>query len=188
MKKTISTNIAGTLFQMDEDAYSILESYLHRIEASYNYSAEGKEIVSDLEFRLSELFMDRTNKNTRIITSVDVNWAIGILGRPEDLGAHSSASSGDNSGQPYSNTYRPIHRLYRDTDNRVIGGVCSGLGAYFDVDQVLIRVCFVILFFLGFGPLAYIIMWIALPKARTVTQKLEMHGLPPTPENIRRFS
>jgi phage shock protein PspC (stress-responsive transcriptional regulator) len=184
MKKTISANIAGVLFQIDEDAYNLLEHYLQRIEARYRYSADGKEIVNDLEHRLSELFEERTNSRSRTVTLDDVSWAIGILGKPEDFGTSQSASWNNNT----SANFKTVQRLYRDKDSRVIGGVCSGLGHYFNIDPVLIRVIFVGLLFIGFGPLAYIILWIAIPKARTVEQKLEMHGEPPTPENFRKYS
>jgi phage shock protein PspC (stress-responsive transcriptional regulator) len=184
MKKTISANIAGILFQIDDDAYNAIEQYLHKIEAGYQYSAEGKEIVSDIENRFSELFEGRTNSRSRTITIEDINWAIGILGKPEDLGATQSSSQSSNS----SANYKTNHRLYRDKDNRVIAGVCSGLGYYFNIDPVLIRVIFVVLLFVGFGPLGYIILWIVIPKARTVEQKLEMRGEPLTPENFRKYS
>jgi phage shock protein PspC (stress-responsive transcriptional regulator) len=184
MKRAISANIAGILFTLDEDAYRQIEQYLRTIESGYNYSAEGKEIVTDLETRLAELLEGKTLKREKIVTTEDVTWAISILGKPEEIG-HPQFTSETIHHSPY---YKPIHRLYRDPDNKVIGGVCGGLGAYFDVDPVILRVVFVLLLFLGFGPLLYIIMWIALPKALTVTQKLEMYGIPPTPENIRKFS
>jgi len=184
MKKTISANISGVLFRIDEDAYNALEQYLHKIEAGYQYSDEGKEIVSDIENRLSELFEGRTNSRSRTINIEDVNWAIGILGKPEDLGQNQSTSHNNSS----TSNYKTVHRLYRDKDNRVIAGVCSGLGYYFNIDPVLIRVVFVVLLFVGFGPLGYIILWIVIPKARTVEQKLEMRGEPLTPENFRKYS
>jgi phage shock protein PspC (stress-responsive transcriptional regulator) len=183
MKKTISANIAGTLFQIDEDAYYQLEQYFNKIMAGYHFSEEGKEITNDLESRLSELFVEKTQNRSQTITLEFVNWAIGILGKPEDIGANFENQSGT-----YENMfYNPPRRIYRDPDNKVISGVCSGLGAYFDVDPVLIRVIFVLLIFIGFGPLAYIILIIVIPNANTVTQKLEMHGEAPTPENIRKY-
>jgi phage shock protein C len=90
-----------------------------------------------------------------------------------------------NSNFSYS---KPIHRLYRDPNNHVIGGVCGGMGAYFNTDPVLFRICFVIGLFMGFGPIIYLVMWIAIPKANTVMQKLEMRGEQPTPENMRQNS
>jgi phage shock protein PspC (stress-responsive transcriptional regulator) len=187
MKKTTSANIAGVLFQIDEDAYQLLEQYLHRIEASYNNASEGKEIIIDLETRLAELFNDRTQARAKIITLSDVNWAISIIGRPENIGAQKKNQYNEEWQQP-NYGYKTNRRLYRYPENRVIGGVCSGLGIYFDIDPVLLRVAFVVLLFVGFGPLAYIILWIVVPKAKTVSQKLELHGLPPTPENIRIIS
>jgi phage shock protein PspC (stress-responsive transcriptional regulator) len=187
MKKTTSANIAGVLYQIDEDAYQALEQYLHRIEASYNNASEGKEIIKDIETRLAELFDGRTQARTKIIMLSDVNWAISIIGRPEDIGGQKKNQYNEEWQQP-TYGYKSSKKLYRYPENRVIGGVCSGLGIYFDIDPVLLRVAFVISLFIGFGFLAYIILWIVVPKAKTVTQKLELHGLPPTPENIRRFS
>jgi len=172
MKKTISANIAGVLFQIDEDAYIKLEEYFYRIESGFQNKSEGKEIVNDLESRMAELLQERIGRQSQIVTMDDVNWAIAKLGRPEDLGANPSASSGNyESKYSYSS-----HRLYRDPDNKVLAGVCSGIGAYFDIDPVIIRVIFVLMMFIGFGPLLYIILWIAIPNAYTAEQKREMHG------------
>jgi phage shock protein PspC (stress-responsive transcriptional regulator) len=191
MKKTVSANIAGTLFNIDDDAYFALENYLRRIEGAYKYTRDEKEILGDLEQRLSELLNDRTEKRVRIVNSDDINWAISVLGKPEDFGATNFEQTAPPPPPNYGNTgsyYHVSRRLYRNPDNKVIGGVCGGLGAYFDADPVLIRVILVVLFFVGFGPLLYIIMWIVVPKAKTATQKCEMHGVPPTPENLRKFS
>ena len=187
MKKTITANIAGNLFQIEEEAYVQLENYLSRIESGYKNSSEGREIVNDIEQRMGELLEERTQSRTKIITSDDVNWLISILGKPEDLGASGTYQESKTERPNYSYS-KPVRRLYRDPGNRVIGGVCGGLGAYFNTDPVLLRICFVIGLFMGFGPLVYLIMWIALPKAKTVMQKLEMHGEAPTPENMRKYS
>lgn len=192
MKKTHSVNIAGRLFNIDEDAYFMLEDYLRRIEFGYANSSEGKEIKNDIEARLSELFESYKAANTLIITIVDVRRAIDILGQPEDLGANRNAQ------YQYQKSYgswdktenvRYSKRLYRDPDNQRLGGVCSGLGHYFDVDPVILRILFLVFFFVGgFGFITYIIMWIAVPKANTPIRKIEMRGLAPTPENYKRFS
>jgi phage shock protein PspC (stress-responsive transcriptional regulator) len=187
MKKTTSANIGGILFQIDEDAYQILEQYLFRIQSSYTNTSEGKDVIRDIELRLAELLQERSQAGSKIISVSDVNRAISIIGRPEDLGG-SQKTTENKSWEQTDYRYKTTRRLYRFPENRVIGGVCSGLGAYFDVDPVLLRVAFVVLLFVGFGPLAYLILWIVVPKAKNVTQKLELHGLPPTPENIRRFS
>jgi len=190
MKKTVSANIAGTLFSIDDDAYFALENYLRRIEKVYKYTPEEKEIIADFELRLSELLNDRTEKRVKIVSIDDVNWAISVLGKPEDFGAAQS-STPPPPPPNYGNNdsyYRPVHRLYRDPDNKVLGGVCGGLGAYFDVDPVLIRIALFVLFFVGFGTLIYIVMWIVIPKARTATEKCEMHGEIPTSENFRKYN
>jgi phage shock protein PspC (stress-responsive transcriptional regulator) len=187
MKATSNANLAGVLFQIEEDAYQLLENYFYRIEVSFSNSANGNEIIKDLECRLKELFNERTQMGAKIVTIKDVYWAISILGRTEDFGGQKDGSNNE-TWQNSNYGYKSVRRLYRYSDNKIISGVCSGLGVYFDFDPVLLRVAFVIMFFLSLGPIVYFILWIALPKAKTVSQKLELHGLPPTPENIRRFS
>ena len=84
-------------------------------------------------------------------------------------------------------SYETTKRLYRDPDNRVLGGVCGGLGAYFNNDPLLFRILFIIIFFgMGSGLIIYLILWIAIPEARTTAQKLEMRGEPITIENIKK--
>jgi len=90
MKKTTTANIAGIMFQIDEDAYKEIELYLSRIEASYYNITEAKDIIKDIETRLAELFQNRTQSGTKIITLSDVNWAISIVGKPEDIGGPKS--------------------------------------------------------------------------------------------------
>jgi phage shock protein PspC (stress-responsive transcriptional regulator) len=193
MKKTYSVNIAGRLFNIDEDAYFMLEDYLRRIEFGYANSAEGKEIKTDVEGRLSELFDSYKSSSTLIITIEDVRRATDIIGKPEDLGASRNAQYQYQGNQTKNETFTGkttyAKRLYRDPDNRRIGGVCSGLAHYFDIDPVLLRILFLVFFFIGgFGFITYIIMWIALPKAKTPIQKIEMRGWAPTADNYKRFS
>lgn len=175
MKKAFAATIGGIVFQIDEDAYLKLENYFRQIENGYANKSEGKEIADDLERRMAELFDKKTNGRTRSVSMEDVVWALSILGRPEDLGASQSKES---NWQPHYQ--RGIKRLYRDPENKVFGGVCGGLGIYFDIDPVLLRVIFAILLIAGFGFLFYLILWIVVPAAKTITQRMEMYGDYPT--------
>ncbi len=181
MKKTISINIASTAFFIDEDAYICLKDYLNKIEVWFRDKDGGQEVVSDIESRLSELFCERINPQFGVITIGHVNEVIKIMGQPEDF--VDSEEEKETEPKSEKNTVSDFEaprrrRLYRDSDNKVLGGVCSGIAAYFNLDPVLVRVLFAVLPFLSFGAIipVYIVLWIAMPEAFTTTQKLEMRG------------
>jgi phage shock protein PspC (stress-responsive transcriptional regulator) len=181
MKKTVTINLAGQVYNMDEDAFGKLKNYLSAIESHFSKEAERTEIISDIEARIAELFTEKITPSKSVITLIDVNEIMGILGKPEDFGdVEGSQQEKTSHGNSYA--YR---RMYRDPDHRVIGGVCSGIGAYFRIDPVILRILFLIAFFgFGVGIIVYIILWIVLPEARTAAQKLEMRGEPVTIDNI----
>jgi len=119
-----------------------------------------------------------------VITLADVDDSIRIMGDPSEIGGVKGKSETFKSHERYGGR----RRLYRDPDNRVFGGVCGGLGAYLDVDPVIIRIILVVLFFaFGVGLLVYLIMWIVVPEAKTTAQKLEMRGDPVNASNIGNF-
>lgn len=188
MKKTFSVNLGNRVFYIDEDAYLRLKAYLDTIERYFSDEKERTDIINDIETRLSELFTDRLAGNRQVITMEDVQEAIKIMGNPQEIGGEGKQIPDE---EPVYDSYRTTsqrRRLYRDDDNRVIGGVCSGLGAYFDIDPVIIRIVLLVLFFLfGFGFLLYLILWIVVPKAVTTAQKLEMRGEPVNATNIGNF-
>jgi phage shock protein PspC (stress-responsive transcriptional regulator) len=186
MKKTLSINIRGIVFNIDEDAYQKLNSYLSEIYRHYKNQPGADEIVSDIENRVVELFQERTSSHKQVITLIDVEEVIAILGRPSDFDRE---LEDDSPPRPQATTRRAKgpKRLYRDPVNRVIGGVCSGLGAYFNVDPVWFRLAFVLaVIFAGTGILLYLILWIVLPPARTVSERLEMRGDPIDIDNIEK--
>jgi phage shock protein PspC (stress-responsive transcriptional regulator) len=116
----------------------------------------------------------------QVITIDDVREVIAILGMPEDI----SDSEGDSSGRKSSSS--GYHRMYRDPDHRIIGGVCAGMGAYWDIDPIIIRIIFVALIFAGgIGAIVYLILYVVLPEARTTAQKIEMKGEPVNIHNIK---
>ncbi|MBN2350904.1 MAG: PspC domain-containing protein [Bacteroidales bacterium] len=182
MKKTLTINLAGLVFNIDEDAYSKLKEYLETIEAQFSNEQDPKEIMTDIESRIAELLNSRKPDKQQAVTIEDINEIITIMGNPDEF-----ADEEKSNGQTYTSR-KGYRRMYRDPDSRIIGGVCSGLGAYWSIDPSIIRIVFVVLTIFGFaGVLIYLILWIVLPEANTVAQKLEMRGEPVNVNNIRDF-
>ncbi|MFO7369926.1 MAG: PspC domain-containing protein [Bacteroidales bacterium] len=177
MKKTVQIHIGGRHFQIDEDAYSKLNHYLEALKAHFKAEGEtGREIVEDIELRIAELLENKLGNSKQSVTLDDVTETIGILGKVEDF---SYADESADSKEDYHHDRKDYRRFYRDPDNRYLGGVSSGLGEYFDVDPLWIRLAFICLIFAkGVGILIYAILWIVVPKARTTTEKLQMRGRP----------
>jgi phage shock protein PspC (stress-responsive transcriptional regulator) len=191
MKKTFTINISGSIFHIDEDAFEKLQRYLQMLNRHFGPAIEGQEILQDIEARIAELLIDRTGNKVEVVTDAMVDEVISRMGRAEDFMEPSEQQSSATPGAegPFIPGDQPIRRwLYRDGENRVLGGVCSGLGAYFNIDMVILRVIFVLAFFLGLGTslLIYIILWIVVPKAKTTAQRLEMKGKEATISNIEK--
>ena len=186
MKKTIKVNLGGIVFQLDEDAYDLLREYLDRLEARFSQLAGGNEILNDIEVRMAELFSLRLTSEREVVNLTDAREVTAIMGDPAEIGDGEEEPEVE-STTTQSGSYRRRRRFYRDPDNQVIGGVCSGLGAYFNLDPVIIRVLFV-MFTLAYGTglLVYLILWIGMPEARTSAEKLEMHGEEINVLNIER--
>lgn len=178
MKKTLYINLNGFAFHIDEDAYDKLNQYLKKIENSFSDKDEAKEIVADIEARIAELFSGKKRSAEEVITLTEVEEVITTMGEPQDI-ADEEEPQASSSNSSSSSAAAPIYRkrLYRDTDSRYLGGVCGGLGAYFDIDPLVFRIIFLITFILyGASLPVYIVLWIVMPKALTITQKLEMKG------------
>ncbi|OQY03351.1 MAG: hypothetical protein B6I20_05165 [Bacteroidetes bacterium 4572_117] len=181
MKITENVNLAGRIFAIDQDALIKLQHYLNSIERYFAIKEEGREVVADIEGRIAELFETKLNKSKEVISIEDVNQIIGIMGMPEDFMDEAQPEQKKRSYH-YQNNPK---KLYRDPDDRVLGGVSSGIAAYFRLDPVLFRVLFVLAaIFTGIGVLVYIVLWIVLPEAQTFAQKLEMKGYPVNVSNI----
>lgn len=172
MKKTVTINVHGTMFHIDEDAYAVLQEYLQTLENHFNLDSSTNEIMSDIEARIAELLQMKIKRPEQVVTIKDIQEIIKIMGTPEDFGIHTES---EKNSQSNSSTNQHYKRLYRDEDNRVLGGVCSGMAYYFSVDVVLIRILFILSFFVA-GPLLYLAAWIIIPKAITTSQKVEMRG------------
>ncbi len=183
MNKTFTININGLIFNIEEDAYDLLHNYLLKLKKHFGDNEEGREIISDIEARISEIFSEKISGDSKVITYKSVEEIIKTMGTPEDF----AVGSGDEEDFFDSGNKRQ-KRLYRDPEHRVFGGVCGGLGAYFNMDPLVVRIIFVILTFItsGTGLLAYLILWIAVPKATTTAQRLEMQGREATVKNIEK--
>ena len=188
MKKTLTINLSGVVFNIDEDAYEILHEYLHKLEIQFS-DEEEKEVMSDIETRLAELFsntLKTTNRN--VVTISDVNSAITQLGTAEEISGENKNSSFDPKDSNKEN--RKNHRkFYRDADNKIIGGVAAGLAAYLGLEITITRLILLLLAITILGWLIpiYLIVWIIAPEAISTTQKLEMHGVEPSIENIKNY-
>ena len=196
MNKTISINLSGMLFNLEEAAYNQLLKYLQTIK-NYFSAAEGRdEIIGDIESRIAELFQERL-KSKQVILEQDVEDIIEIMGKPE-VYAEEASADGTTSNENSTGTDVPNNgqesfygkekkRLFRDPDEGMLGGVCIGVGHYLGIDPVWLRIAFLVgLFFFGSGPLLYLILWIALPKAESTAEKLQMRGEAVTIESIEK--
>jgi len=180
MKITVSINLGGYSFNIDEDAYAELKRYLKNLEIHFAGEESSSEILLDIEARMSELFRARLNSYKHVITMEDVRNAISILGTPEDISDSETTSARDKFSSP------GYHRMYRDPDHRVIGGVCAGMGAYWNIEPWIVRIIFFVLAMMGgLGVVVYLILYIVLPEAKTTAQKIEMKGHPVNIHNIK---
>ncbi|MCB0822491.1 MAG: PspC domain-containing protein [Bacteroidales bacterium] len=185
MKKTLTVNISGVVFHIDEDAYHVLHDYLQSIKKHFSRTEGGDEIISDIEARIAEMLKDRIGDERQVITIEDIEEVIKIIGMPEEFGeVFEEENTNNSSGQ----SGKASKRLYRDPENAILSGVCGGLGAYFHTDPVWFRLAFVVLSIIGFGTplLVYIILWIVVPEARTAAERLEMRGERVNVSNIEK--
>ncbi len=182
MNKTVTINLGGIVFHIDEDAYQKLSRYFDAIKRSLNNSSGQDEIIKDIEMRISELLGEKLVSDKHVIGLKEIDEVIAVMGQPEDY-----IIEDDSKGEPAYQAYKKSKKLYRDKEKGMIGGVAAGLSHYLGIDVVWIRVI-LLLFFFGFGTgiLAYIILWIATPEAVTTTEKLEMTGEPVTISSIEK--
>nr|WP_321453736.1 PspC domain-containing protein [uncultured Carboxylicivirga sp.] len=179
MNKTININLDGRVFQIEEDAYAKLKKYLDTIKSRLGKNEEAQEILDDIEARIAELFIFKSGQSN--ITLSLVEEIIETIGEPSDIVDEDEAEEPKKESEQYYSAPPPYYTrkgLYRSREDRVFGGVCGGLGAYFDVDPLVFRIIAVVttLIPVGAATLIYIILWIAMPEARTIEQRLRMRG------------
>jgi phage shock protein PspC (stress-responsive transcriptional regulator) len=179
MNKTVNINLASTFFHIDENAYQILERYLRKLKEGFKDTAGGEEILQDIEARIAELFQDLKTNPDYVINTADVEKVIGIMGEPETV----------LSEEDINTSQEKIHRkLYRDPEDKYIGGIAAGLGHYFKIDATWIRLIwlFLALFSGGVFTLIYILFWILVPLAKTTGDLLRMKGEPVNIATIKK--
>lgn len=181
MNKVISINIGGSIFQVEEDAFEKLSNYLNSLKKYFSNKPEGSEIITDIENRIAELLQQKLTAFKSAITMEDVSEIIQSMGSPSDFEAHEKEASepepatSKESSAKTSSSDESRSRIYRDPDGRIIGGVCSGLGYYFKIDPLWIRLAFILFLFLKGSPIfIYLILWIIIPEARSTAEKLNM--------------
>ena len=190
MNKTININLAGIIFYVDEDAYQYFNDYLESVKAKFDDTAEREEIIADIESRIAELLQQKLSDSKQVINRQDVDEVIAVMGSPEDYVVDeddSEKSSSTSSSSSKSYQYTGPKRLFRNPDDKILGGVSSGLAAYFGIDPIWVRLIWIALFFgWGTGFIFYVILWIVMPEAKTTAQKLQMRGEPINIDNIER--
>jgi len=185
MNKTVNINLANVLFHIDEEAFKKLQRYLEAIKRSFSGTAGSDEIIADIEARIAELFQDKMESDRQVITLKEVDEVINVMGQPEDYMVDEDIF--EDRPHDTTSTRSRTKKLYRDIDNKYIGGVCAGLEHYLGFDALWIRLIFIFLALAtGFGFIGYILLWILVPEAATTSQKLDMKGEPINISNIER--
>jgi len=212
MKRVETIHINGIVFSIENDAFAKLGAYLDALNKNFEQEQGGREIIADIEARISELFTEREGAR-QVITMTDVAKVIETLGTPEDIaGADADPDSSSNTEseteagsvpppRPAQQAAKSSRRLYRDPDRRYLGGICSGIAAWLGAKPAIIRLIFILFLiipfhgfmsFMTFGigngaaVLVYFLLWIIVPKAKTTAQKLEMRGEPVNISNIEK--
>jgi len=172
MNKIIKINLAGQAVSIDEQAYDSLSQYMRSLERYFINTESGKEILEDIEARIAELFF-ATLRSNDFIGEIHVQEAITLMGTAQDMGAEDNDESQDS--QAYKDPKRK--KLFRDKEDAIFGGVCSGIGAYYGLDTIAVRIMFILLVMLAGAPIvAYIILWAIIPAAITAQDRYRMHG------------
>ena len=192
MTEVEKVSIGGYAFTLEVEAYAIVKQYLEELEAYYGPLEGGAEVMEGFEERMAELLYEKC-ADDGVASVAEVREIIETLGKPSSIEAESEPEPRQKD-EPETDKKKPKRRLYRDPTNKMVGGVCSGLAAYFRCDVVLVRIIFIGLTVLGFvisyhsrhidnlglfAPLVYLICWIAMPEARTVKQRWEMGVMNP---------
>ncbi len=190
MKKNISINISGIIFHIEEDGYETLRKYLDSVNRYFSTFEDSSEILSDIESRIAEIFLAKLNEGKQVITAEDVQSLIATMGNVSDFKAAEEtefASTGESKEkqqkQSFSGTASPNKKLFRDQKRKILGGVCAGLGHYFNVDAVWPRLILALLA-LGYGGgiLLYIILWIALPASDSLEDEASIKKMYRNPD------
>jgi phage shock protein PspC (stress-responsive transcriptional regulator) len=187
MKKTVNVNLAGTFFHIDEDAFGKLTRYLDAIKRSLTDPQGSDEIIRDIEARIAELFSEKLENSSQVISLKELDEVIAVMGQPEDYMVDEEIFE-DTSSKTKRTSTSSSKKLFRDIDDKFIAGVSSGIGHYLGIDAIWIRLIWVILVLVGFGSpiLIYLLLWIIVPAAESTSDKLKMTGEPINISNIEK--
>ena len=181
MKKNISINISGIIFHIEEDGYESLRKYLDSISRYFASFEDSSEILADIESRIAEIFLSKLNEGKQVITADDVKALMATMGSVSDFKAAEEqeidpgtthqqgspgerGSTGSSDSRQQNQTFTPPQQLLRDQKRKILGGVCSGIAKYYNIDPVWVRLLFALLALAyGITILVYIIMWIVVP-------------------------
>lgn len=183
MKKTLTINLGGIVFHIDEDAYLSLNHYLESLKIFFSNEEGSVDILNDIESRIAEILNGKRTETNQVITMEEVNEVIAIMGQPVEIDQEESRKKdkdapGEEKGEK---------RFFRNPDEKIIAGVCSGIAAYFNLDPVWVRLIFLVFTFAGgSGILLYLVLWVVIPEAQTTTEKLTMHGHKVNISNIEK--
>ncbi len=195
MKKNISINISGIIFHVEEDGYEKFKAYLDSINQYFAGYEDSEEIIADIESRIAELFLEKLDDGKQVVTIVDVENLIATMGQIADFEAIEEEED-FTKAEPKAKTQKQrkaksssssssegARVLRRDLNKRILGGVASGIGHYFKMDPIWVRVAWLLLFFTGLGILAYIIMWIAVPGSDDLPEDVNVKKLYRDPDD-----
>ncbi len=188
MKKTLTVNLSGVVFHIDEDAYQLLDKYLSNLRIHFKQEEGSDEIMNDFEMRISELFSERVKLGYEVITIEEVEKVINRMGKPEELFDSEASEEKTNHTETNKGKEAGHRKLFRNPDDRVIGGIAGGLAPFLGWDPSVVRILFFLSVFLtqGVSIPVYIILWLVIPEAKTAAEKLQMQGKSVTIENIGR--
>ncbi|MDG2365999.1 MAG: PspC domain-containing protein [Candidatus Marinimicrobia bacterium] len=182
MKKTQTINLGGIIFHINVDAYGQLYAYLTSVKNQFTDMAGQDDIIADIEARIAEILNE---KKVKIITGKHVDGVIAIMGKPEQYGEEDPESESEPITKPEKKAKGVPKRIYRHPDDKIIGGVCGGLGTLVHIDPVIFRILFMVTaFFGGFGALIYLVMWAIVPMAQSTADRLKMSGETITTDSI----
>jgi len=186
MEKTLSININGWVFNINEDAYNLLTEYFKNLAKYFSKEDGGAEIVSDIEARVSELLKEKMPQNETAINISQIQEIMEIMGQPYEMETESEKEATDDGYKDYKNA-KGKRKLFRNPENSHIAGVAAGIGTYLNLDPIFIRIAFLLLIFTGgAGIILYIALWILIPIAATTSDRIRMEGKKVDIKNIEK--
>lgn len=198
MKKNITINLFGSLYAIDEDAYELLNQYQNNMRRYFARKEGGEEIADDIERRVAELFAELKNTGVEAITIEHVQDIITRIGNPEEMdgtenyGTENSRKEETQNGETQGGETQKAEetarkKMFRNPDDKMLGGVCSGLACYFGIDALWMRLLMILLAWFSVGTMVviYLVLWLIIPEARTPEDRLRMQGRPVNMENLR---